>query len=121
MLNAKQLKELTGKLQEEEKRLVTELSSFADTEDSKDYTARYIDFGDSDDDNIEEYRQHDLNLSLEKRFEEELHLVKKALAKIKKGKYGKCENCKKDIDFKRLQAFPAATFCMDCNAKFNKK
>jgi RNA polymerase-binding transcription factor DksA len=40
--------------------------------------------------------------------------VRKALAAINLGKYGKCEICGKDIDKARLKAYPEATTCIDC-------
>lgn len=36
-----------------------------------------------------------------------------ALARIKKGTYGKCEVCGKTIEEKRLEADPAATTCIE--------
>jgi RNA polymerase-binding transcription factor DksA len=39
--------------------------------------------------------------------------VRKALAKMKLGKYGVCEVCGKPIDKARLEAYPAATTCME--------
>lgn len=47
--------------------------------------------------------------------------VKKALSKIGIGNYGTCENCGKAIDPKRLEVFPMATLCMDCEKKKKKK
>lgn len=43
--------------------------------------------------------------------------VKRALAKVHLGTYGVCEKCKKPIDKKRLEAFPASTLCKDCSEK----
>lgn len=40
--------------------------------------------------------------------------VRKALAAIKLGKYGKCEVCGKPIDKARLMVYPEATTCIDC-------
>lgn len=40
--------------------------------------------------------------------------VRKALARIKVGKYGVCANCGKMIDTDRLAINPTAEFCMDC-------
>lgn len=37
--------------------------------------------------------------------------IKKALTRIKLGKYGICEECGQMIDTDRLVAFPEATFC----------
>lgn len=39
--------------------------------------------------------------------------VRKALAKMKLGKYGVCEVCKKPIDKARLEAYPEATTCIE--------
>ncbi len=39
--------------------------------------------------------------------------VKRALAKMKLGTYGMCEICRKPIDNARLEAFPAATTCIE--------
>ncbi|NMB91871.1 hypothetical protein GYA37_03435 [candidate division WWE3 bacterium] len=40
--------------------------------------------------------------------------IRKALAAIKLGRYGKCEVCGKPIDRARLEAYPEATTCIDC-------
>ncbi len=40
--------------------------------------------------------------------------TKRALARIKIGKYGICENCGKMIDTDRLMAYPEATRCISC-------
>jgi RNA polymerase-binding transcription factor DksA len=37
-----------------------------------------------------------------------------ALAKIAQGTYGKCEKCGKQIPLERLNIFPEAPFCVDC-------
>ncbi|MFA7300889.1 MAG: TraR/DksA C4-type zinc finger protein [Candidatus Shapirobacteria bacterium] len=39
---------------------------------------------------------------------------RKALARIKIGKYGVCEKCKKMIDTDRLAVRPETTLCLDC-------
>lgn len=43
--------------------------------------------------------------------------IKKALDRIKKGKYGLCEDCGKMIDTDRLAIFPEATMCIKCEKK----
>lgn len=40
--------------------------------------------------------------------------VRKALARINIGKYGKCEVCGNPIDKARLEVYPEATTCIDC-------
>lgn len=53
--------------------------------------------------------------------QQQLHLVlvqtRKALTKIKLGKYGICESCGKMIDTDRLAAMPTATLCLNCEKK----
>lgn len=46
--------------------------------------------------------------------------TRKALAKIKVGKYGICESCGKMIDTDRLAAMPTATLCLDCEKRREK-
>jgi DnaK suppressor protein len=40
--------------------------------------------------------------------------VKKALEKIEDGSFGFCEVCGEPIEFKRLEARPVTTHCIDC-------
>jgi len=56
----------------------------------------------------------EMNLALKVHEQSKLNEVNIALKKLENGSYGKCENCKKDIDFERLDAMPYARFCMDC-------
>ena len=44
--------------------------------------------------------------------QEMLIKIKKALANLKIGKYGKCEKCGKPIEPERLKAIPTATLCI---------
>ena len=46
--------------------------------------------------------------------------IKMALQRIKKDKYGVCQNCKKPIQVERLKAFPAAKYCISCADKLEK-
>ncbi|MBF0345147.1 MAG: RNA polymerase-binding protein DksA [Nitrospirae bacterium] len=43
-----------------------------------------------------------------------LKKIEKALEKIEKGTYGLCESCGTEIEFKRLNARPVTTLCIDC-------
>lgn len=62
-------------------------------------------------DEVEEYTNR---LSLERNLETKLAAINAALAKIKNGNYGKCEKCGKQIPMARLEIFPEAPFCVDC-------
>jgi RNA polymerase-binding transcription factor DksA len=44
---------------------------------------------------------------------EQLRDVDRALAKMDSGSYGTCETCGKDIAEPRLEAMPAARYCID--------
>ena len=43
--------------------------------------------------------------------------VERALVKMDDGTYGTCESCGKEIAAGRLEAMPAARFCIDCASK----
>lgn len=63
---------------------------------------------------------HDRVEALRFEIDRRLIVVRKALTKIKLGKYGLCENCGKMIDTDRLAANPAAEVCMSCASKRKK-
>lgn len=44
-------------------------------------------------------------------------LIEEALQRIKEGKYGKCLECKREIQKKRLDAVPWARHCIECQEK----
>ena len=46
-----------------------------------------------------------------------LEEVEHALGKLDGGSYGQCEGCGKDIAPARLEAMPAARYCIDCASK----
>jgi DnaK suppressor protein len=43
--------------------------------------------------------------------------VERALAKLDDGTFGTCESCHREIVEARLEAMPAARYCIDCAAK----
>ena len=62
-------------------------------------------------DEVEEYTTR---LPLERNLETKLAAVDAAISKIAKGTYGKCEKCGKNIPLERMEIFPEARFCIDC-------
>lgn len=46
-----------------------------------------------------------------------LHEIEGALGKMDEGTYGRCENCDGEISQDRLEAMPAARFCITCASK----
>lgn len=57
---------------------------------------------------------HERVEALKKELTETDKKIKKALDKIKKGKYGFCEKCHKLIDTDRLSMLPMAELCVNC-------
>ena len=49
--------------------------------------------------------------------QESLTEVEHALGKLDEGQYGTCEGCGQTISIARLEAKPAARFCIDCATK----
>jgi DnaK suppressor protein len=62
-------------------------------------------------DEVEEY---EILRSIEQSLEVKLKDIKLALEKIKKGNYGICEKCQKEIEIDRLEAIPETRFCKNC-------
>jgi DnaK suppressor protein len=48
---------------------------------------------------------------------ETLDEVERAIGKLDEGTYGRCEECGRQIDPLRLDAKPAARYCIDCASK----
>jgi len=46
-----------------------------------------------------------------------LHKIDKAIERIQNGTYGICEECGAEIGFKRLEARPVTTLCIECKTK----
>ncbi len=49
-----------------------------------------------------------------------LREVSDALRRINAGTYGSCEGCNEEIPKKRLEVFPAAAYCVECQSKLEK-
>lgn len=57
---------------------------------------------------------HDRVSALKLEIDKTLIRIKKALSKIKVGKYGVCDSCGKMIDTDRLAIDPTTVFCIKC-------
>lgn len=68
----------------------------------------------SDSDDAAEQFGHNNVQGLQAEIDRRLVQIRKALTRIKIGKYGTCEKCGKMIDTDRLTVFPEATVCIDC-------
>ena len=113
------LEQLKIKLEEEKKKLIAELSSFAQPNPhvTGDWNARYPKFAaeefgshahrDEEEDEVEEY---EARLAMEHSLESRLLEVTNALERIDKNVYGRCKKCNKEIPLDRMEANPAAEY-----------
>ena len=60
---------------------------------------------------------HTKNMVIEQQLKATSQNIKNALGKIRKGTYGKCENCGKGIGISRLLVMPIAKYCLSCSKK----
>lgn len=74
----------------------------------------------SDDTEAQSKAGHERVEALRRQMNMALIETRKALTKIKIGKYGVCESCGKMIDTDRLAAMPTATLCLSCEKKREK-
>lgn len=64
---------------------------------------------------------HGKAVAVKDNLQQVLSRTKQALANLRSGKYGKCDNCGKPIEPARLEAMPTATLCLSCSKKKIKK
>lgn len=91
---------------ERRKRDLTSEDPFTDT-------SRVTDNASSDLDAAEQFG-HQKVTAFQSQVDKRLIQIKKALSRIKIGKYGLCEKCGKMIDTDRLMVMPESTLCAGC-------
>ncbi|OGZ20346.1 MAG: hypothetical protein A2654_00305 [Candidatus Nealsonbacteria bacterium RIFCSPHIGHO2_01_FULL_43_31] len=104
------------KLEQEKAAIEKQLGTFA-TKDPNlkgDWDSKFPKFDGDLEGAADEVAEYTTRLPVEFSLETRLRDVNLALEKIAGGKYGKCENCGKDIEKERLEVYPAARFCMKC-------
>ncbi len=83
------------------------------TEDPFTDTSRVTDNASTDLDAAEQFG-HQKVTAFQCQVDKRLIQIRKALSRIKIGKYGLCEKCGKMIDTDRLMVMPESTLCADC-------
>lgn len=68
-----------------------------------------------DEANTDQWRE--TNAAMIDHNEVEIQGIQAALARITSGTYGLCVNCSEPIGFERLQAWPLANRCVDCQSQ----
>lgn len=105
---------LRGKLKKLEKR-----KKDIDSEDPFKDKSRTSDNASPDTDAAEQFG-HARTSALKTHLDKKMIQTRKALSRVKVGKYGICEDCGEMIDTDRLMVYPEATFCVSCEKKREK-
>ena len=71
----------------------------------------------SPDADAEEQFGHARTSAIKKQLDRKIIQTKKALSRVKIGKYGICEDCGRMIDTDRLTIYPETTYCVKCGKK----
>ncbi len=115
------LKKIKESLETERKIIEQELEKFAkkDEKIKDNWKTKFPSFngssgGHSLEDEAEEVQEYVDKLPIEYSLEIRLRDINLALEKIKTGKYGRCEKCKKPIAKERLKVYPEARTCTKC-------
>ncbi len=114
-------KELKEKLEKEREVLESDLESFASKDKNLegDWDTKFPKVasgvgGQALEDAADQVEEYATLLPIEHSLESRLLKINKALEKIKKGEYGRCQSCGKKIEEKRLKAYPEAELCDKC-------
>jgi RNA polymerase-binding transcription factor DksA len=105
---------LTARLHtlEKRKKEISKEDPFSDTDRVDDNAAPDIE--------ADEQYGHARTSAIKKEISKSIVSIRKALTRIKIGKYGICEECGQIIDTDRLSVFPEATLCAKDAAKREK-
>jgi RNA polymerase-binding protein DksA len=116
MLDAKTIEEFKQKLLAEKKRLEKNLTPTETNEPGidREYQTKFPEIERDEEENADEMDMYGSNLATDETLKTELQKINSALEAIEKGTYGICSNCQKEISLERLEAYPQAYTCLDC-------
>jgi DnaK suppressor protein len=114
------LQEFERRLQVERARLTRDLRDDFEDSTQNSYAELVGDVRDSADESSAETIADTERADLV-RHSEALSVVDAALGRIRDGTYGLCADCGGKIAIDRLQAFPVATRCVECQTNFEKQ
>ncbi|MEI0701021.1 TraR/DksA family transcriptional regulator [Brachyspira intermedia] len=115
-MTAKKLKKFKDLLLEEKRKTLDELLSGNET-----YEALKDDsYGDMVDIAFQAYEKQNL-MNFSQKEKDKLDMLNNALKRIEDGTYGKCIDCKEEINEERLTALPYTLRCVNCMSKYEDK
>jgi len=119
-MNKKDAKKFENMLLSERERLSTGIRKIEESalhESVRETTGDLYSYAETGTDNFE--RETALNIATGESLR--LREVADALERIEAGTFGICEGCDEAIPRKRLEAFPAARYCIKCKSKLEKE
>lgn len=105
-----------GKFLQDKLKLLERRKKDIEKEDPFKDSSRIIDNASPDTEAAEQFG-HARTSAIREHIDRKIIQTKKALSRIKVGKYGHCEDCKEMIDTDRLMVYPEATYCVKCERK----
>jgi RNA polymerase-binding transcription factor DksA len=119
MFTPEQIAAFKQQLESEQDKIQAELSSFGavKSNDPNNFDSFTPNIGLSDEDNALEVSEYLNKLATEELLEARLKEITQALYKIKTNTFGICEECKKEIESKKLEVNPASDLCINCAKK----
>jgi len=116
MIDPKIQEELKQKLLEEKNRLEKTLSKTETNKKGADqeYETAFPEVDRDEEANADEIDMYENNLAADEAMKGEIEKIERALAAMDAGTYGICSKCQKEIPIDRLQAYPQADTCLDC-------
>ncbi len=115
-LSESQLALLKNKLREQQVELRAEVQgerAESDSERDRRSAREVQDRGDEA--NTDQWRE--ANAAMIDHHVEEISGIQAALSRVDSGTYGLCVDCGESIGFQRLQAYPSANRCLECQSK----
>lgn len=121
-MDKKVMEKIKKELLQRKKRIEEDLKSFTkkDQHEKDDHRTKFPDYGDKSDESVQEIDDYSTGIATERILENTLRDINQALDRIKKGIYGICKYCGKEIGEKRMLARPVASTCIECKTKLQK-
>lgn len=122
LLDKKIIAEIEKNLLAQKKQILGSLEDISrdDNHEADNTTAKFPEYGDKPDENVQEISDYSADIVTEKVLEKSLEDIDKALDRIAKGTYGICKYCGNPIDERRLLARPTASSCIKCKTELQE-
>jgi len=122
-LDKETLEQIVKELNKRRSQIIEDLELIAKDDETEEdgMKAKFPDFGSKSDENAQEISEYSTNLATEKVLQSTIRDIDSTLERIKKGTYGICKYCDKEINKKRLVARPVASACIECKTKLQNQ